>query len=60
VREGRGIKLMGFGSYKENGSWEVSECPVGAGKMDPYCDTVHSVRVQVVIRSLHSLCETGV
>jgi hypothetical protein len=48
---------MGFGSYKENGSWEVSDCPVGVGKTDAYCDTVHSVRVQVVI---HSLCETSV
>jgi hypothetical protein len=57
VREGRGIKLMGFGSYKENGSWEVSDCPVGVGKTDPQCDPVHSVWVQVVIRSV---CETSV
>jgi hypothetical protein len=53
VRERRVIKLMGFGSYKENGSWEVSECPVRAGKTDRYCDTVHSVWVQVVIRSIY-------
>jgi hypothetical protein len=56
MMEGRGIKLMGSGRYKENGSWEVSDCQVGVGKTGPYCDTVHSVRVQVMI---HSVCETS-
>jgi hypothetical protein len=28
MKEGRGVKLRGFGWYKENGSWDVSHCPV--------------------------------
>ena len=40
-----------------NVHWSSS---VVVGKTDPFCDTVHSVRVRVNIRSLRSLCASSI